>query len=93
MFHYECHCEISFIFEKETARHPRTLFLARELFFFRGRRQWPQASQSADPEGGPAWGEVFFCVRGGLGVKRYLETGPPGPPWVLEKLTKTLCFE
>ena len=39
-----------FVFEKETARHPRTLFLARELFFFRGRRQWPQASQSADPE-------------------------------------------
>ena len=23
--------------------------------FIRGRRQWPQASQSADP-GGPAWG-------------------------------------
>ena len=24
--------------------------------FFRGRRQWPQASQSAHPARGPAWG-------------------------------------
>ena len=27
------------------------------LYFLRGRRQWPQASQSADPARGPAWGE------------------------------------
>ena len=35
-------------------------------FFFRGRRQWAQAAQSTDPEGGPAWGEV-----GGLLLSAY----------------------
>ena len=40
---------------------------------FRGRRQWPQASQSADPAG-PAWGEVGSPVEAGPSVR--------SPEWV-----------
>ena len=44
-------------------------FMQRDQFFavnsrglFRGRRQWPQASQSADPGRGAAWGAMASPV-------------------------------
>ena len=40
-------------------------------FFFRCRRQWPQASQSADAARGPAWGAGAIPAFDPMGSEKY----------------------
>ena len=54
-----------------TSKNVATTGQSESNVFFRGRRQWPQASQSADPARGPAWGSGALPVVDSLGSEKY----------------------
>ena len=54
-----------------TSKNVATTGQSESNVFFRGRRQWPQASQSADPGRGPAWGSGALPVYDSLVSEKY----------------------